>query len=413
MKVVGTPAGKLPVAPRPIQRSIKYHGSAMMTQGTSAATVGGLPLDARGRLDGDLSCAGCEYNLRGMLPDGDCPECGRPVRDALEADRAPWRDRAWRRRMTWALWLLAAGNAVAALASVSIVLWFWTANQGPSSRSVAILPIGLLVGAVFGGLLTIPGVWLFRFASAARHRPVGTCRTLRVSQVLMTACWASIVTGLLVAFLLLVALAAAFGAGSNSSGSSSDGTGWLIFGVVLLVLGFVPAVLWGGNANHLGVRLVQGLGWAGASLLACAIIWLPLATLWVGPRQSVQGQGMVGEFWVGGLVWLSAVLSSAGLLACLALVCRSLQAPRLQRTCWWMCWIGVATAFVPPCLVLLPFLQCINAGVFVAVALRLRQRSWMEYDPSAQDSGRLVSWPGTPRPITDAGAPPISSKNPS
>lgn len=34
-------------------------------------------------VNGDLTCANCSYNLRGLLADGRCPECGTPVRDTL------------------------------------------------------------------------------------------------------------------------------------------------------------------------------------------------------------------------------------------------------------------------------------------------------------------------------------------
>ncbi len=33
----------------------------------------------------DLSCAGCSYNVRGLPPEGRCPECSLPVTDSLEA----------------------------------------------------------------------------------------------------------------------------------------------------------------------------------------------------------------------------------------------------------------------------------------------------------------------------------------
>jgi 2-amino-4-hydroxy-6-hydroxymethyldihydropteridine diphosphokinase len=35
--------------------------------------------------DHDLPCAGCGYNLRGLTPWHDCPECGAPVTDSLKA----------------------------------------------------------------------------------------------------------------------------------------------------------------------------------------------------------------------------------------------------------------------------------------------------------------------------------------
>ncbi len=38
-----------------------------------------VPLDTSGRIDADLPCLGCGYNLRGLNPDGVCPECATPV----------------------------------------------------------------------------------------------------------------------------------------------------------------------------------------------------------------------------------------------------------------------------------------------------------------------------------------------
>ena len=36
-------------------------------------------------IDHDLSCANCEYNLRGLPPSGRCPECNAPISESLEA----------------------------------------------------------------------------------------------------------------------------------------------------------------------------------------------------------------------------------------------------------------------------------------------------------------------------------------
>ena len=39
-----------------------------------------IRLDDDGRiLEDDLACLACGYNLRGLLPDGACPECGTAV----------------------------------------------------------------------------------------------------------------------------------------------------------------------------------------------------------------------------------------------------------------------------------------------------------------------------------------------
>ncbi len=38
-----------------------------------------VALDAQGHIDTDLSCLRCGYNLRGLNPDGVCPECGTAI----------------------------------------------------------------------------------------------------------------------------------------------------------------------------------------------------------------------------------------------------------------------------------------------------------------------------------------------
>lgn len=43
-----------------------------------------IALDEEGRITDDLICRGCEYNLRTLLCDGLCPECGKPVRETIK-----------------------------------------------------------------------------------------------------------------------------------------------------------------------------------------------------------------------------------------------------------------------------------------------------------------------------------------
>jgi hypothetical protein len=46
----------------------------------------------------DRPCATCGYNLRGLQPDGLCPECGSLVSDSLGNDALEWRDEWWVKR---------------------------------------------------------------------------------------------------------------------------------------------------------------------------------------------------------------------------------------------------------------------------------------------------------------------------
>ena len=45
-----------------------------------------LRLDASGRLDEDIACRKCGYNLRGLNKDGACPECGTAVGRSTQGD---------------------------------------------------------------------------------------------------------------------------------------------------------------------------------------------------------------------------------------------------------------------------------------------------------------------------------------
>lgn len=50
---------------------------------------------ARGGLEHDLFCASCGYNLRGLAPDGKCPECGTPVSRSIYGIYLRYCDAAW------------------------------------------------------------------------------------------------------------------------------------------------------------------------------------------------------------------------------------------------------------------------------------------------------------------------------
>ena len=58
-------------------------------------------LDADGRIDTDIECPRCGYNLRTRLPREGCPECGVPIDviDRADADRLDHADPWWRGRI--------------------------------------------------------------------------------------------------------------------------------------------------------------------------------------------------------------------------------------------------------------------------------------------------------------------------
>jgi hypothetical protein len=107
-----------------------------------------LPIDDAGRIDSDLACAQCGYNLRGALPRGDCPECGAAVSAAIE------RGRKLRRESNTLLmtasgmgWLIAAGIAsICCALLLAVEPWVpmvgWLALPGIVTIVIGV-PIGL------------------------------------------------------------------------------------------------------------------------------------------------------------------------------------------------------------------------------------------------------------------------------
>ena len=104
------------------------------------------------RIDSDAPCGRCGYNLRGLSPDGQCPECGAPIAPSL-TDWLAHADPRWRRK-------LAAGALLTAIAAPAIVLLsaiaIWQGMQMSRPGAVA---IGVLLGlAIFLNIVGCRGI---------------------------------------------------------------------------------------------------------------------------------------------------------------------------------------------------------------------------------------------------------------
>lgn len=86
----------------------------------------------------DRKCAGCGYNLRGLRTSGNCPECGKPIRERRElpryADQMVHAPLSWLRQYAFATLVLGVGGWVMAL---SLLAWSWTLR--PACGGVALL----------------------------------------------------------------------------------------------------------------------------------------------------------------------------------------------------------------------------------------------------------------------------------
>lgn len=107
-----------------------------------------VPLDAAGRINVDLPCKRCGYNLRTMMPDGRCPECATAVGQALHGDYLKFADPAWVQKLASGINWIIAGTIIAAVAGGLIGVWFARSGTQPSLISLFVTPLGFI--ALFG-----------------------------------------------------------------------------------------------------------------------------------------------------------------------------------------------------------------------------------------------------------------------
>ena len=101
-----------------------------------------------GEIDDDLTCGGCDYNLRGLAAGGACPECGHDVGATLRGVSS--RRAAWLRRVSRGALLIGAGILVGGAGAAALVPW----GQRP-----------LLFGFPGGAVVAAVGTWLFATAA--------------------------------------------------------------------------------------------------------------------------------------------------------------------------------------------------------------------------------------------------------
>lgn len=96
----------------------------------------------------DLLCVHCGYNLRGLVPDGRCPECGTLIARSIRGDLLSAADPAWLTRVSQGQTLIYAAFVTFLLCGIVVVVatgFVMGAFPGPSvTRTV----FGFLVGAL-------------------------------------------------------------------------------------------------------------------------------------------------------------------------------------------------------------------------------------------------------------------------
>ena len=115
------------------------------------------------RIDQDLHCVHCGYNLRTLAKDGDCPECGAPVEETIHPPQtmSP-RERNMLRFLYWLVGgqaVCANGGGIDPSSIVGSLLW-----QVSAFCFIAVVVVGMLLVSVMRSrkaMTRVGGVLLF------------------------------------------------------------------------------------------------------------------------------------------------------------------------------------------------------------------------------------------------------------
>lgn len=117
---------------------------------------GAFPLTEQGRLDLDLTCIACGYNLRGHAIDGTCSECGTPVDQSLRTEQIFQADIDWvtklKRGLIWVLIGIGAQFGIGLIIGIVFAAIFATSPQ--TANNPVLMAVLTIVGTlIYNGIL--------------------------------------------------------------------------------------------------------------------------------------------------------------------------------------------------------------------------------------------------------------------
>jgi hypothetical protein len=133
----------------------------------------------------EVRCVGCGYDLRGLAPDGTCPECGTPVARALRGDALAAADPDWLRRIAIGLQLVGIGCIVLILRVPVWVMLDALADDLLDARPVVRQAMQIVVNFATMSLLLLGVAWVTTLdpRRAEDEQPFGLRRVARAGAV--------------------------------------------------------------------------------------------------------------------------------------------------------------------------------------------------------------------------------------
>jgi len=140
-------------------------------------------------VEDEIPCVYCGYLLRGLEPEGECPECGSPIERSLRGDLLCYADPDWlarlRRGVSLILWYIALLFLLIILSMFAGILFAATNPGGASGQAVPINVIMQGLGVLLG-LVYLVGIFLVTAPEpriADLEDPVTLRRTIRTCTI--------------------------------------------------------------------------------------------------------------------------------------------------------------------------------------------------------------------------------------
>ena len=139
-----------------------------------------LRLDDQGRINEDLLCRACDYNLRGLHVSADCPECSTPIARSARPDLLRFSDPTWMTRLSKGMLIIIIGR-LAGIAGGALLGGLVIVLPMVGVTPATILAASTLITAIFL-MIAVAGVWLATTPEPGRPEPDGQVTVRRTAR---------------------------------------------------------------------------------------------------------------------------------------------------------------------------------------------------------------------------------------